>query len=271
MATAADLTTLAQAKAWLNITDTSSDALIATLITAASRFIMTYTNRSSFLPTASTRYYDGTMTYSILLRDFPVISVSAVTVNGVAVQASSTYPTGYGYFLEPADSEPPGSTQRLLFGGCGWWTRGKANIAVTCTTGYQVTAEAQTVPANPYQITATQPYGAWGADAGVTYATGAALTKVATAPAQGQYSVSNGVYTFAATDAGASVLLSYGYIPADLAQACFELVGEKYRMRDRIGIVSKTLGGQETISYSQRDMHPTIKILLQQYMRVVPA
>jgi len=49
-------------------------------------------------------------------------------------------------------------------------------------------------------------------DLGVIYAnTGLPLTKVASGPAAGQYSVSAGVYTFAAGDASASVKLSYTY------------------------------------------------------------
>jgi hypothetical protein len=47
-------------------------------------------------------------------------------------------------------------------------------------------------------------------DEGVLYAnTGLPLKKVASAPTQGQYSVAAGVYTFAATDASANVLISY--------------------------------------------------------------
>lgn len=47
-------------------------------------------------------------------------------------------------------------------------------------------------------------------DEGVLYAaTGLPFTKVASAPTQGQYSVSAGIYTFAAADASTNVLISY--------------------------------------------------------------
>ena len=50
------------------------------------------------------------------------------------------------------------------------------------------------------------------ADLGVTYqATGLPLTKVASAPAVGQYAVSAGVYTFNTSDNGLVVLISYTY------------------------------------------------------------
>ena len=52
-------------------------------------------------------------------------------------------------------------------------------------------------------------------DLGVTYAaTGLSLTRVASAPTQGQYSVAAGVYTFASTDEGAAVQLNYLYTSA---------------------------------------------------------
>ncbi len=49
-------------------------------------------------------------------------------------------------------------------------------------------------------------------DEGVTYAaTGLPLTKVASTPSLGQYSVVSGLYTFAAADEGKAVLVTYTY------------------------------------------------------------
>lgn len=49
-------------------------------------------------------------------------------------------------------------------------------------------------------------------DEGVLFAaTGSPLTKVASAPAAGQYSVASGVYSFNSSDAGKAVLISYTY------------------------------------------------------------
>ena len=58
--------------------------------------------------------------------------------------------------------------------------------------------------------------------------------------------------------------------PPDLAQACIELVALRYRERTRIGEVSRSLGGAETVSYSQKDLSDPIKTLLQQYRLVAP-
>jgi hypothetical protein len=73
-------------------------------------------------------------------------------------------------------------------------------------------AEAGTVPSSsPYTVTVANAAG-FADDNGVVYlATGLPLTKVASAPAAGQYSVAGGVYTFNSADAGKAVLTSYTY------------------------------------------------------------
>lgn len=61
-------------------------------------------------------------------------------------------------------------------------------------------------------VTPTVPNsGTWSADLGVRDANGLPMTRVASAPATGQYSVSAGAYTFAAADAGKTVFISYQY------------------------------------------------------------
>lgn len=66
---------------------------------------------------------------------------------------------------------------------------------------------------SPYTITVAPPdSGVFVADLGVTdVVTGRALTRVASAPATGQYSLAAGVYTFAAADKDLAILISYEY------------------------------------------------------------
>lgn len=74
-----------------------------------------------------------------------------------------------------------------------------------------------TIPTTPFQVTAAPPSsGTFVQDLGVRDATtGVVLTRVASAPATGQYSVSaGGVYTFAAADTGKGVIYSYEYSAA---------------------------------------------------------
>lgn len=78
-------------------------------------------------------------------------------------------------------------------------------------------------------------------------------------------------YTF--TSGMNNVVIQYtaGFdvVPTDVEQAVIELIGRRYKERDRIGLVSKGLAG-ETITYTQKDMSDGIKTLLQSYRRVVP-
>jgi hypothetical protein len=62
----------------------------------------------------------------------------------------------------------------------------------------------------------------------------------------------------------------YASVPPDIAQACIELVCQRYRERSRIGEVSKALMSGETVTYSQKDMSDDVKTLLQQYQVVAP-
>jgi hypothetical protein len=87
----------------------------------------------------------------------------------------------------------------------------------TMNTGQKLTAldESQNVPGvAAYTITVTNS-AQFVDDWGVRYsATGLPLAKVSSAPVQGQYSVSAGLYTFASADAGVAVLISYRYSSA---------------------------------------------------------
>lgn len=61
----------------------------------------------------------------------------------------------------------------------------------------------------------------------------------------------------------------YATIPTDLAQAVNELVGLRYRLRDKLEWTSKTLAG-ETVALSQRDMPASVAACLRQYTNPVP-
>jgi len=77
---------------------------------------------------------------------------------------------------------------------------------------------AATIPATPFQLTVTPPSsGTFVADLGVMFSdTGVQLTRVASSPATGEYSVneSTGAYTFAAADEDEAISVSYEYSAA---------------------------------------------------------
>ena len=78
------------------------------------------------------------------------------------------------------------------------------------------------------------------------------------------------VYTF--TRGFQNVELSYtaGFAttPNEIEQACIELVAMRYKERDRIGQVSKSIGG-ETVTFSQKDFSDSIETTLSNYKKVI--
>lgn len=262
MASLLDLTTLASVKAWLNISNANSDIILGTLITAASRLIHANLARPSLLPRQFTDRTDGRANSRLYLRNWPVLAIDNIVID------NRTFTQGYR--LQPSDLIPPGRPQAVdlvthIF------PRGRQNIEVTYQAGYAVQNEAATIASTaPYQCAIEAPYGPWASDLGVAdAASGEPLTNVTAAPAAGQYSVSAGIYTFAATDSGRAIVISYGFVPQDIAQVCTELVGERYFYRLRIGEVSKSLGGQETVSFSQKDMPDSLAAMLAPYRAVL--
>jgi hypothetical protein len=267
-----DLTTLPTLKAWLGLPSAASpnDATLSALITAASRAIYSALSRPALLPQSYVETFDGENP-RLFLRHWPVQQVTSVTLDGFAIPpaASAGAPPELGYLLKPGDAAPPGGPQALdLFG---WRVRPRRqNLVVAYSAGYAVRGEAWSAPAaTPWTINALAPYGPWTMDLGVTYAaTGTALNAVTSAPATGQYSVAGGAYVFSAGDSGAALAVSYGYVPQDIAQAALELAAERFRAAERIGLRSKSIGAQETISYDVSAISAPVMAMLQPYRRV---
>jgi hypothetical protein len=266
-----DLTTLANAKAWLGLPSppTLSDVTLSNLVTAASRAIYAAISRPALLPQIYNETIDleSDRTY---LRNWPVLQVSSVTLDGLVLPPASltSNEPALGYLLQPGDTAPPGRPQAIdLFGRR--YHRRRQRLDVIYEAGYAVQSEAWTTPsAAPFTVTASAPFGPWASDLGVVYASSElALQAVKAAPSAGQYSVTNGVYAFNSNDAGAAVAISYGFIPQDLAQAATELAAERFRAADRIGLRSKSVGGQETIAYDVSGVSASVEALIAPYKR----
>lgn len=264
------LTSLASIKEWLSIPsdDTDADNLLTRMNRTISAHVINHLNRDNIALAPYRDVYDGYGREYLLLRRSPVYDVQTVSFSGTPIPAAIgdgiTQPYANGWVLEPEYSVL--GTQRLNL--YGYRTpRARSSVVVQYRAGYVNENEAYTIPADPYQIKVTQH---WLADFKVKRPDGTVLVKVDASPASGQYTVSDGLYTFAAADVGASVLISYSFVPADIENAVIELVAERYRYMDRIGLLSKALGGQETISFSQKAMSEFVQENLTPYMNVVP-
>ena len=272
---ASDLAILADVKTWLAGSSgigSTDDALIARLITDVSGAIAAYLGRPSLTPHAFAERLDGNGKTRLYLPHYPVLQITSLIIDNSAIEAAAVPAVGAphprGYLLQPWNGLPPGRPQALdLFHMV--YRHGRQNVAVSYSAGYAVEGETAIVPAaGPYNASAAGPFGPWVSDVGVSYANGAALTAVAGSPGAGQYNVSAGTYTFAAADAGAAVLISYGFIPAAINNACIEWVAERYRYRTRIGQSAQTVAGQQTASYSLKDIPDFIRASLDPYRRV---
>lgn len=273
MASLFDLVSLADLKSWLGIIGTDDDVVLARLITQISRAIFNVIDRPAILPSAYTETYDGGNEVSIVLRQWPVTGVSSCVVDGVAIPPSPPLVAGAsaqtGYVLDSFNATPPGAMQRLSLRGF-LFTCGIQNVTISYSAGYQITKESGVIPTTPsYSVAAQAPYGDWSSDGGVVYSNGGSLTAVKGNPAAGQYAVVNGVYSFAQPDAGSTVLLTYGYVPTDLASCCMDWAAERYAYRSRIGQHSKSLGGQENMSFIVKDIPDFVVSALSPYRRVV--
>jgi hypothetical protein len=293
-----DLTTVATVQQYAP--DALPTAALPSFIARTSRWILSELNRSSILPRTYNEYFSGTGTGQLILPNWPVLSISSVfldtalqtevsnlIVNGISVQNPWS-----GWSIQSWNGVPPGEPAALLLGSCRPFWGGTRNINVAYQAGYQVTSEAAVVPeaiipdllADPpilqvdFVVTPEQPYGTWATDEGVTYANGTALEAIASGtPNAGEYlppapdaATPRLVYTFAEADAGADVLLSYGYIPSDLEQLALELILSRNTYRRNAGIRSKTLANQETIVYDNRPLSDFATGILQAYGSVLP-
>lgn len=285
------LTSLANVKAWVNSQNTNDDALLNRLITSASNFILNYIERPNIARTTFNDLQNGAGNQALTLKNWPVIAVSAVNVGnqsdpylGESVPTAGKIPAQPalgqpGYVVVPNDGAPlAGSPQVLALVGY-QFPRGRANVQVTYQAGYCVIGEPATIPASPgaYKLTPACPNGPFLQDDVPVHASnGVAFTKVSALTAAGQYTVAVdattglATYTFDAADQGVAVLLNYSYVPEDLENACIEIVGERYRYKGRIGEVSKTMGGQLTASFSQKDMPDYIAQSLNPYRKWFP-
>jgi len=278
---AGDLTTIATVSAYL--TNATSSAVLQGLITRISRMVLTELNRGVFVPKDYAQQFNGTGTRSLVLPNYPVLDVSTLYINGasmnVANQDNDAVVAPYGFRFQAWDGVPPGDPLVLEFvGGALLWPGGQ-NVVVNYRAGYQVTDEAQTIPSvSAYTITTLAPYGIWATDEGVTYANGTALTPTTSAtPGVGQYlppapdiSSPRLFYTFNSADAGAGVLLSYGFVPADVEQAVIELIMDRTAYRARPGLRSQSLAGQETITYETSALSKFVSETLGGYKSVLP-
>jgi hypothetical protein len=287
---AVDLLTLADLKSWLQIALQSSgsdDRNLATLITAMSSDVLRETGLASFAAANYTETRDGTGTDTILPRNFPINSVSSVTIDTIPLQQSSNGILP-GYTFDQYKISIVGQPPWLLGGGISptqynnsnaWLFRqGRQNVILGYNAGAPLVAivgELQTIPATPgpYSIVPENAYSNF-TDQGVKYfSSGIPLMAVFVAPtATGTYyyNTQYGMYQFAASDQGVQVVLAYtaGGVPFELSQVLKEWAAERYLMRKNIGIRSTTSKAGESTSFREHVIPQYVQNVISRYKRM---
>ena len=123
------LTTLANLKEVLGITDNTQNALLTNLINRATDIIEKYCNGVRFLTTTHTNEeYDGTGTNTISLRHFPIIILTSYDQNQ-GTQGDPSWST-----LEASGIKAINETGQVYYGF--GFARGVRNYRFTYTAGY---------------------------------------------------------------------------------------------------------------------------------------
>src|SRR5260370_465763 len=125
-----DLCTVNDLAAWLPNYNHNDDTNLQNLITYGSLQVLTYLNRPPILASAIgalTETYDGNNSDRLLPRFFPLISVTSVSVDNVAI-TQSTLCTLSGFVWD---------SRRIMLRGF-TFLRGIQNVQVSYTAGYSI-------------------------------------------------------------------------------------------------------------------------------------
>jgi hypothetical protein len=142
MSNAIDLVVLNDLKLWLDIPlgTTTDDTLLGTLITNVSQAILTRLKRVSLVVSTYAEAYDGSGTPQQALRQFPITSVSSLTINSVPIIASPDgVQTGYTfdeYVLKLVGTPISYPFGPGVYGAPSTFLKGFQNVSVTYDAGY---------------------------------------------------------------------------------------------------------------------------------------
>jgi len=120
-----DFTTLDNVKQYLNLSNTTSDAFLSRLISAASAFVVTWVKRD-LLSASYTEQRNGNGSCRIMLKNSPVTAVSSLAINGLNISASTQPGISPGYWFDDKMLYVHGYSFPLGFG----------NVSIEYTAGY---------------------------------------------------------------------------------------------------------------------------------------
>jgi hypothetical protein len=137
-----DLCSLPDLKAWLNVQTNAEDALLQNLITRGSAQMLRWMSRDHLIATSYTENHDGNDALLIFPRNFPLIAVDSVMVNGVTIPAASDQVSA-GFVFDARKIMLRGGSAFYSVGPyssqCQYrFTRGFQNVQLVYQAGYAV-------------------------------------------------------------------------------------------------------------------------------------
>lgn len=124
---ATTLVTLAQAKAWLQVSDASDDARIVQITDAVSERVESLTDRQ-FVTRTRDEFQNGDGTRKLFLRRYPVVVMTSLTVKDTPTSTPTALVEGTDYDLDRRSG--------LIVLRSRTFTRGFQNVEVNYSTGY---------------------------------------------------------------------------------------------------------------------------------------
>jgi len=127
------LISLSEAKSYLGISDTSEDHYLQLIVNMVDKYVKKYTMRDLEATDYSKELYDGPGTNSLVLRNYPIISVTEVLERTEEVESATVSERvnegDDGYYILNAE-------EGVLYRDVPW-TRGRGSIEVTYQAGYE--------------------------------------------------------------------------------------------------------------------------------------
>ena len=161
-----DFTTLAKVRAHLGLKSGDTDAVLRTLITAASAWMKTYLNRA-ILEATYTQTFDGNNQRKLFLPEYPVTQVTSVAIgtrvlessewvlsgNSVALLNGARFPAEYGnvqVVWNAGYPSVPADLDQACIEMVAWRFKERSRIGQSSVNvnGEQITFQTEDAPAN---------------------------------------------------------------------------------------------------------------------------
>lgn len=233
------------------------DPYFGRVIAGASALVQSMAGQSFGIETREEILNPPAFAEPVLILPSPIIAVNSFKVAGQLWPLVEYGSAAAGYAIESARSYTKFHANKKP------WPADKRSIVINYDRGFKQ-SQGGVIPAAPFKVSSIS----FVAKTLAVQINGIAATYTAGTPAAGQYSGTESELTFAAADAGKAYTWDYAGTPADIELAVLDIAAMAYAARDRVGVTSKSLAGQESVSFSQDAVPPSAKAAIYLYKAV---